>query len=294
MTYFRSLILLFSFCLCTALSAQKDIESFEGWDGQTNDWLPDGWTEIHTDDVIPTMKNGEFTWHVIDPTKSKTLPKATDGNYYVAIGYAKDENNKDLYQDEWLITPAYHLSEYGGTLNYDVAYSPLFLFLLDDDHVDFNEMDFKVRESSADLQVLVRIMDENGEWPDLWDFKSSLFDDWQGQIFASLWNSFFNTEFRSSSTVFFTEEQYKDATIQVAFRYAGDRGNIMGLDKVMFNYATRVDNTTGLSNLSGSTSRSAASYDLQGRRLSSAQAHSQSGLVLKVAADGSIRKQIVK
>lgn len=261
----RTLLLLIALFASVGLHAQMSIESFEGWDGVTPDWLPEGWTEVHTDEWIPAQKNGEWTWHVIDPSKSATLPNATDGKYYAAIGYARDDNKVDYFQDEWLITPAYKLSEFGGTLNYDVAYSPLYLFLLDDDHVDFDSLDFKLRESSADLQVWVRIMDENGEWPDLWEFQSSLFDDWQGQIFASLMNAFFNTEFRSSATVFFTDDIYKNATIQVAFRYAGDCGGIMGLDKVMFNYATRVSPESGISHLSAADSRPVVAYDLTGR-----------------------------
>lgn len=259
----RFLLLFLTMTVCAGLNAQSYTESFEGWDGQTHDWLPEGWTEIHTDEWIPAQKNGEWTWHVIDPSKSSSLPTATDGKYYAAIGYARDENKVDHYQDEWLVTPAFKLSEYGGTLNYDVAYSPLFLFLLDNDHVDFNEMDFKIRESSADLQVLVRIMDENGEWPDLWEFESSLFDDWQGQIFSSLFNAFSSTTFHKSSTVFFTDEHFHDATIQVAFRYAGDRGNIMGLDNVMFNYATRVE--TGVLTATAVRPQTVATYDLTGR-----------------------------
>lgn len=226
-------------------NAQKYIESFEGWDGVTPDWLPAGWSEIHTDDVMPTRNNGEYTWHVIDPSNSKTLPAASDGRYYAAIGYAKDETGQDIYSDEWLISPAFKLSEYGGTLNYDVAFAPLFLFRVGNDYIDWDEYDFVDGERipAADLQIFVLKVEEDGTYGEYWDMFVSLCADWCTQPLSALMSSSFSsTRFHTSqSTVFLTNDDMKGATVRIAFRYVGEEGNIMGIDRFFMNYATLVE-----------------------------------------------------
>ena len=36
--------------LCHSQAQQKLNENFESWDGTTTDWLPEGWTEINTNE----------------------------------------------------------------------------------------------------------------------------------------------------------------------------------------------------------------------------------------------------
>lgn len=271
--------------------AQSYTESFEGWDGVTPDWLPEGWSEIHTDDVMAGRNNGEYTWHVINPNNSKTLPKASDGNYYAAIGYAKDENGEDIPSDEWLISPAFKLSEYGGTLNYDAAFSPLFLFRVDNGFIDWSEMDFiGERQSAADLQIFVMKLEDDGTWGEYWDMYVSLFADWYTMPLSSLMSAAFsNTTFHTSqSTVFFTDEDMHNATIRVAFRYVGQYGNIMGIDKFRMGYATLVEDAPAPDRvlLQQMAKRKVQSYDLSGRRVSAAT----KGISITTAADGTTRK----
>lgn len=278
---------------CLGASAQSYTESFEGWDGATPDWMPEGWAEWHTDDIIPTLSDGSFTWHVINPDNSKTLPKATDGRYYAAIGYAKNDQNEDLYQDEWLISPAFKLSEYGGTLNFDAEYAPLFLFRVDNGYVDWSEMDFTdgVRVSSADFQVLVRRLTADGEWDEFWEPCMSLFADWRTQPLSALMSAdFYSSRFHQVSTIFFTDECYHGATIQVAFRYVGQYGKVIGFDKFFMNYATKVDDAPsvdGIPEVRQTPSVAAIHpYDLWGRPA----AKSCRGVSLIQMPDGQTRK----
>lgn len=268
-----------------SVSAQKYTESFEGWDGTTADWLPAGWSEIHTDEDMPSRSNGDYTWHVIDPANSKTLPKASDGNYYAAIGYAKDENGDDMYSDEWLISPAFKLSEYGGTLNYDVAFAPLFLFRVGNGYIDWSEYDFVdgQRIPAADLQIYVLKLEDDGTYGEYWDMFVSLCSDWCTQPLSALMSAAFsNTTFHTNqSTVFLTDDDMKGATVRIAFRYVGEEGNIMGIDKFFMNYATLVEDAPAvegsvegsdgglvdaLRSIEAAQSPSATYYDLSGRR----------------------------
>lgn len=226
-------------------SAQLYTESFEGWDGTTPDWLPAGWSEFHTDAEMPNRNNGEYTWHVIDPANSKTLPKASDGRYYAAIGYAKDENGNDMYSDEWLISPAFKLSEYGGTLNYDAAFAPLFLYRVGNGYIDWSEYDFVDGERipAADLQIFVLKLQDDGTYGEYWDMFVSLCADWWTQPLSALMSAAFSsTTFHTSqSTIFLTDDDLKGATVRIAFRYVGEEGNIMGIDRFRMNYATLVE-----------------------------------------------------
>ena len=73
-------------------------ESFEGWDGETDNWLPDGWTQKVSETIgdIDALE----TWHV-----SEGVPmlgaEPYDGNYMMGIQF--DMLNQ---QDEWLVTPS--------------------------------------------------------------------------------------------------------------------------------------------------------------------------------------------
>ena len=241
--------LLFSLVIFSA-SAQTVTESFEGWDGTTNDWLPEGWTEVHNSDpYISTFDTkGNCTWHVINPDASTSLPNAKDGKYYMAIGYARDSSTKkDYEQDEMVISPVYRLSSFGGTLNYEPCYNPMYLFILDDDHIDWSDADWPtfiqqegvetVQECSATLQTYVRIVAEDGT-PGEWEGINNLFSEWLTYDFGYFWNYMNSNEFHSQSTIFLTDEKYHDALVQVGFRYVGSQGGIIGIDNFMMGYAT--------------------------------------------------------
>lgn len=218
-------------------TAEKNdyFEGFESWDSRT-DWLPEGWTEQNTDENIFMLNDGAFTWHVSN--KEGTLPNPPEGNCYAVVYYAyeTDENgNKtdDLAQDEWMISPAIAVSE-NSILSFYAGYSPLFLFDLNDENIDWGAMDFKTRKPSTTLKIHVR--SNGGEWEMLKD----MYDEWVETPFEDLFNNYFNTEFRKYS---FDLSEYAGTEVEVAFQFVGKYGNTMEIDSFkVSNLQLSVDN----------------------------------------------------
>ena len=211
-----------------AVSAQTQTESFEGWNGTSDNWLPQGWTEKHT----------QCAWHVINPNSSNTLPAAKDGKYYAAVGY--DQDGK--HQDEWLFSPVYQLSPYGGTVEYAPAYAPLFLYRVTAEYVDYTNSVFKdgLHVAAADLQVWVRTVAADGT-PGAWTMLVSQCEEWKNKEFDELLSSFSSNLFHTEKTIFLDAAAYQNQAVQLGFRYVGEEGNIVGIDKVLVNYATTTD-----------------------------------------------------
>ncbi len=204
-------------------------ENFSAWDGITDDWIPDGWTEINSTDEIKTLRNGAFTWHAIDPSGISSMPNAIDGDYAMCIyhAYYKDENNQkvELAQDEWLITPEFSpaTDEY---LSFYLAYNPLYLFNCSNEYLDFsdsNNVKFKEKLPSTTMKILIR--EQGGDWVQLHD----VYDDWKdGPDFQELLDN-------SGSSYWyyqFSLADYVGKNVQVAFQFVGKLGNVMELDAV--------------------------------------------------------------
>lgn len=272
-------------------NAQACLETFDGWDGTTEDWLPDGWTEEHTDEDIPALAGGQYTWHVIDPNSMRSMPAPRSGQYYAAIGFAKDADGMDLYQDEWLISPAYQLSEYGGTLSFAAAYSPLYLHRVTDEFVDWDNYDFLDRQCSADLQIWVRLYNKETQDWDLWVNYESCYADWCTQPIYQLLNQWGSIDWHNyANTIFLTEEEHLGAIVQVAFRYVGQYGYNVGLDDFRMGYATQVaDPTTEGLRVPMRVEGTSRRYDISGRADAPHQAH---GISIITRPDGSTHKII--
>lgn len=255
------------------LHAQLCRESFEGWDGSNKSWLPAGWTTEHNDEDILSVDNGNCVWHVIDPTQTKGMPAASDGKYYAAISFAK-QDGEDIYQNEWLISPAYKLSEYGATLNCDLYYAPLFLFYTGNDNLvkdEYGETVFKEERQAADVRILVRKLQADGQWEEDWTVLHSAFNFWYGkQSFSTLLSAFSSVGKRSVPAIFLTDEEYHDATVQFAFQYEGMFGYHAGVDNIVVNYAQIL---TGVESVTAPLPTLLPTYDLQGRPAS----HSHKG-----------------
>lgn len=201
-------------------------ESFEGWDGETPDWLPDGWTEQTSDASLAQLEKGRFTWHTCNPRS--VAP--TEGAYSAVIYYAQvpDPNDStgkkklDLPQDEWLISPVFTPQE-GENLLFDLAYSPLFLFNLNNEYVDFDSFEFIEQKPSTTLQIMARL--EGGEWEMLHD----IYNEWKDYSLSELYSKYMETVFRSYDLPL---ERFTGKPMQVAFRFVGQYGNTMYLDAV--------------------------------------------------------------
>ena len=86
-------------------------ESFEGWDGETAAWIPEGWSvESHSAEGLTANQK----WNVWSPT-SPVFPSPTDGKCYLSIFVAESEKP----QDETVISPVFNIQE-GMQLTFDL------------------------------------------------------------------------------------------------------------------------------------------------------------------------------
>lgn len=208
-------------------------ENFSGWDGVSNNWLPEGWTRTMSDERFETMEDGNFAWHV--GTKRNNLPTAVDGNNYAIIYYAYEGEGKEtinLPQDEWMYTP-YFTPKPGDVFSCYLGYSAFFLFDTTSGNVDWNNNDFLVRKSSHNMYVLIR--EEGSEqWVEL----MNLFDEWKDAEFKELMNNHFSSQFKKYE---FSLHKYVGKKVQVAFRYKGIYGNTMEVDAVQVASGNRIE-----------------------------------------------------
>ncbi len=200
-------------------------ESFEGWDGLKSNWIPDGWQEQNSDGTAPTLQNGKFTWHV--GAQEGSLLNPIDGSYYAIIYYAYEKNaddqSVDLPQDEWLITPAMTLRK-NEMLSFYLGYNPLYLYDMSNENLDWTNRVFKNRIVSATLTVWVR--ETGGEWVQIYDVEPQWSDKELGELFDNYSSSGYEK-------VQLSLADYEGKEVQVAFRYAGIRGNSMVIDNVV-------------------------------------------------------------
>lgn len=186
-------------------------ESFEGWDGTTPDWTPDGWAVDMRGEV-----ERKDSW---TPTASSPmLPAPSDGQYFYGINFASSK------QDEWLISPFVEVKE-GMTLFYDLYLDPTFLFNLD--NVDWDAYEF-IGDKTVAATLQVWAQPDGGEWTMLHDFA----DDYKDM---SLLEMAYLTptalEKKSESLA-----DYYGKKIKVAFRYVGIDGNAMLIDAIGIGY----------------------------------------------------------
>lgn len=197
-------------------------ESFEGWDGQDEDWVPSNWSRIVTADTLKNF-NGNCTWHVSSAVSFG--PQPADGNYQAtcnaAIQYDDNFNAITYPQDEWLISPEVTVKA-NEKLMFTAGYSPLFLFNTTTG-VDWTNMKFSKREVSATIKVLVR--EAGGEWKQLLD----VYDLYKDMDFETLFDDYSDVD---NYSYILPLADYVGKKVQVAFRYVGADGNVVGIDAV--------------------------------------------------------------
>jgi len=188
-------------------------ESFEGWDGTTVLWLPDGWTRQNA------VEDAQYTWLV-----GKAEPMyglyPTDGDNMIFINFG-------TAQDEWLISPLMETKE-GMVFSFEGYIDPMFLFNLNDDKVDWDAMEFIGEpEVSATLQVMVKAEGDE-EWTMLHDFADDYKDKSLEELFTLTPEGL---EHKSVSL-----DEFAGQKIQVALRYVGSDGNMMCFDELTVGY----------------------------------------------------------
>lgn len=185
-------------------------ESFEGWDGEDVEWVPDGWTveqkgKVELDESWIPYKPGEYD-----------LP-VPDGKYGFKVTWGSDE------QDEWLISPYVEVPD-GMDLSYWVALYPMWLYVIDD-HVDWSTGEWiGEREVAATLQIWVQ--PEGSDWVMLKDY----FDQYKDYTFEELQMIY------HEGTDVVSLKDYYGKKIRVAFRYVGYDGDETFIDAVAIGY----------------------------------------------------------
>lgn len=194
-------------------------ESFEGWDMQTYNWIPEGWTSDSRGDAgLDALEK----WGVDMPMPYYGFPYASDGNFAAAISYSL------LPQDEWLISPEIQVTD-NEVLTFDVfAYAYNFF---DPDLIDWDTYTFTERKEICDFEVWVQ--PAGGEWQQIWSY----LDQYAGMtLYEIMMATPSEFEQQSASLAAFAGE-----TVKIAFRYAGQNGDTLLFDAV----------TVGLPSLAG-------------------------------------------
>ncbi|MDO4511369.1 MAG: choice-of-anchor J domain-containing protein [Bacteroidales bacterium] len=204
-------------------------EGFEGWDGLTKNWIPATWTEINSTGEAGTYGDGDFTWYV--SAQNGTLPNPVEGKYYCIIPYAQvtreDGNKEDLAQDEWLVTPKV-TPRTNEQLSFTISYSPLFLYDMSSENVDYSTMSFKKQIVSATMKLYVR--ENGGQWQEIYDIEPA----WHEKTLNDLFNNYFS---QLDEEVIIPLADFEGKEVEFAFRYVGLRGNTMELDQVIVDKA---------------------------------------------------------
>ena len=183
-------------------------ESFEGWDGKTQGWIPEGWSKNN--------KTEYLTW---DVWEESSISSPVDGKYLACVDLFYDFEEDVIItdpRDEMLITPAFTPVE-GDHLYFDLNYSALFMFL------DFNSFELVFDDPFFNVQVLVT--EENNEnWEVIWDLakEKSYSED-------NIWNYDSYEWYRKMISL----KSYAGKSIKIAYRYSDrEGGDNIGLDNI--------------------------------------------------------------
>ncbi len=204
------------------------VETFEGYDGESLDWIPEGWQDISRTDpphVPPTEWALNFTWQV----EGRGFDQALEGYYSARVQnsfFSDPENPGELvfeHQDEWLITPTIAISE-NNLLYFYLGYHPGWTLL--------NYGALKAGEglmfNKVNNIMEVHISEDEGEnWVKVWDCLDDAYTYSNSELIADL----------QSLTVTWVPfrldlSEYQGKKIKVAFRYVGSEGESMRIDAV--------------------------------------------------------------
>lgn len=189
-------------------------ESFEGWDGETVTWVPDGWTV----ESFGSPENEYYhKWYPTEP--GIYSPDVTDGKYYYGIIFSSND------QDEWLISPEVTMTE-PMSLSFDMNVDPLWFYNLD--NFDFDTYEF-VGEPEVIFDIKVNIRETGGEWTTLLSF-ADMFKDMSGMDML-LYNQYQQLLPYSISLA-----DYVGKTFQIAFQYVGADGQSYFIDNIRIGY----------------------------------------------------------
>ncbi len=189
-------------------------ESFEGWDGVTETWVPDGWTVESFGDPA-----NEYYQRWYPSAVGMFTPEPSDGKYYYGVVYS------EASQDEWLISPEVTMTE-EMSLSFDMNVDPLWFYSLD--NFDFETYEF-IGEPEVIFDVKVNIRETGGEWTTLLDF-AEMFKDMSGMEML-----YYNENMKLLPYTV-NLSAYTGKTFQIAFQYVGADGQTYYVDNIRIGY----------------------------------------------------------
>lgn len=191
-------------------------EDFEGKASATDNvnWLPDGWTR-ESKGAVNAATNPEATWQI---TGALTYPPFPNGSYFAKVMYPM---GNVVEQDEWLVSPEFTVPA-GAELSFCEEHNAPYLFIIDSEHVNFNEGTWISQEISATLQLYYSV--DGGEWQKIWDAA----DRYIGMPYSDMYEVV-SDKLNPRS---FSLADYAGKNMKIAFRYVGKDGDIVAIDDV--------------------------------------------------------------
>ena len=192
-------------------------ENFDGWDGETANWLPTGWSQ-----ESKVGSDANVTWGVAE---GNFYAMAYDG-YSLNITAAMDLDPETFAyifpeQDEWCYSPAFTVAA-GDYLSFMLNYDPGFTLLNWD--VMQTTAEYVFDSENTNLEVLVSA-DNGANWTKVWDAvsdaKSMSVEELYSVIGTSPWKG-----------IVCDLSAYAGQSVQLAFRFVGSAGNDMMIDNL--------------------------------------------------------------
>lgn len=207
-------------------------EGFEGWDGETYDWIPENWQDVSKTDpahVAPGAGSelANLTWE----TTAGVYTAPYEGDYAARIQVSIADQQAGVQeeaQDEWLISPAVTPAA-GSYLAFNLSYSPGWT-LMDMEALNaYFGGDVTANVFGGQNNILeVLVSEDNGaNWTKVWD----VMEDAVKYTEDDLWNDVMSMS-HPFITVLKSLNDFAGKSIQIAFRYVGQGGESMMLDNV--------------------------------------------------------------
>jgi hypothetical protein len=223
-------------------------EGFEGWDRETWDWIPEGWTDeskVGSDSQVVDIHEDEynFTWKVAPYPR---LRSAGIGQYSAGVQFAltnleilNDDAdtipyNPPLTQDEWLISPQVTVKQADYVFAFDLYYDPAWARL---SYLDVDENYDFITEFEAMHTVIEALISTDGgnTWTVKWDNR----EDAARYTDDELRDILFETGV-SWIKVSIDLKEYLNRDIKIAIRYWDDGGESAYVDNVAVGYPAPV------------------------------------------------------
>lgn len=204
-------------------------EDFSGWDGETQSWVPEDWETKSSDDPVIELSPATYNWHVeANEIGFLAYPKAGEymASVYLAVDYQfEDDALKMVYaqEDQWLISPEFTPAA-DDILQYALTFAPIWMYNLDNEHFDWDAMDFiGERARTASVKTLLSV--DGGDWTEIHDPYNDYLDATADELLD--WG--LENDWRTYNV---NLAQYVGKKVRVAFQYEGVNGENWGLDYV--------------------------------------------------------------